>query len=362
MNNLLEKYATQRIHPDRLRDFTARVLVTCGLSDAYARETAEMLVKVDSWGVFTHGSRQLVPLIKNLRNGAIRADAEPEVIFAEGGTAIIDGQDAIPMVTSRLAMQTAIDSARQSGIAYAGVRHSNHFGAAGYYAMMAAEADMIGIAMSNVDPCMMVPGSSGPVIGPNPIAYAVPSGKGNPIFLDIATSIVAVSKIFSAKASGTAIPDNWIADRQGKPTTNPHDYPERATILPMAGHKGYGIALLIEILCGVLTGASVLSGVKRWVDDDPLRADQGHAFIAIDIDPIMPIEVFKERMDAMIAEVKAAPKATPDARIFLPGEMEWVRYHQAHQSGMILPDYVLTNLITAAEQTDTTAELEAAFG
>lgn len=361
MNELPNQYASRTIHPDRLRDFTTKALIACGLRPSHARETAEVLVTVDSWGVFTHGSRQLVPLIKNLRCGAIRSDAEPKVIFSTGGNALIDGKDAIPMVTARLAMQTAIDRARQTGIAYAGVRHSNHFGAAGYYAMMAAEADMIGISMSNVDPCMMVPGSSGKVIGPNPIAFAVPAGNNKPVFLDIATSIVAVSKIFSAKASGTTIPDNWIADRNGKPTTDPNDYPERATILPMAGHKGYGIALLIEILCGVLTGASVLSDVKRWVDDDPERADQGHAFIAIDIDPIMPIPIFKERMDAMIAEIHSAPKATSESHILLPGEMEWQRHAKAQQDGMILPDYVLTNLFTAAQQTNLVDVLEKAF-
>lgn len=361
MNDPIAQFANRPIQPQRLEDFATKVLSACGLRPSHARETAVVLTAVDTWGVFTHGTRQLVPLISNLESGAIRRNTEPEVIFAEGGTILVDGKDAMPMVTSRLAMNAAIDRARETGIAYAGVRHSNHFGAAGYYAMMAAQSDMIGISMSNVDPCMMIPGSAGKVIGPNPIAFAAPAGGNKPVFLDIATSIVAVSKIFSAKASGTRIPDNWIADRTGRPTTDPNDYPDRATILPMAGHKGYGIALFIEILSGVLTGSSFLSGVKRWVDPNPERADQGHAFIAINIDPIMPLPIFRERMDAMIDEIRSAPKATTESRILVPGEMEWQRHTHAHKHGMQLPDYVLTNLFSAARKTGLVDALESAF-
>ncbi len=356
-----KQYEGRRIHPDRLRRFSVRVMERCDLSRSQAEETAEVLVAADAWGVFTHGTRQLVPLMNNVRQGAIDAKASPQVISAEGGCALVDGRNAMPMVSSRLAMRTAIGLAREAGAAYAGVRHSNHFGAAGYYAMMAAEAKMIGIAMSNVDVCMSVPGAAGPVIGTNPIAYAVPAGRENPVFLDIATSVVAVSKVFSAKASGQPIPPGWLVNEEGHSSTDPNDYPEHATILPMAGHKGYGIALLIEVLSGVLTGSSFLGGIKRWVDDDPLPADQGHAFLAIDIERLMPLASFTERMEAMVSEVRSARKAGASGRIFLPGEMEWDRRSEAYRNGLALPDFVIENLVRVARDTDSTGALDFAF-
>ncbi len=362
MNDRVRNYSGLRVRPERLERFAARVMEAGGLSRAPAEEAAEVLVTADTWGVFTHGTRQLVPLMNNVRKGAISAEAAPAVVVAGNGCALVDGRQAMPMLTSRLAMGTAIDLARNSGVAYAGVRNSNHFGAAGYYAMMAAKADMIGVAMSNVDVCMTVPGASGPVIGTNPIAYAVPAGKEKPVMLDIATSVVAVSKLFAAKASGVPVPENWIVDGQGRSTTDPNDYPDRATILPMAGHKGYGIALLIEVLSGVMTGASFLSGISRWVDPDPEPAGQGHAFIAIDVRKLMPLEVFRERMDTMIAEVRSAPKGGGDGRIYLPGEMEWERQAEACASGLALPDFVVENLVQVAEDTGQGDALEGLFG
>ena len=360
MDKEVSKYEKKRIQPDRLKEFATRVMEACDVSSGQADETAEVLVAADTWGVFTHGTRQLVPLMNNVRKGAIDSDSSPVVVSAESGCAIVDGRNAMPMASSRLAMRTAIDLARSTGIAYAGVRHSNHFGAAGYYAVMAAEADMIGLAMSNVDVCMTVPGAAGPVIGTNPIAYAVPAGREKPVFLDIATSVVAVSKLFSARAAGHPIPDNWIVDEQGRSSTDPNDYPDRATILPMAAHKGYGIALLIEILSGVLTGSAFLSGIHRWVDEDPLPADQGHAFLAIDIGKLMPPGSFAERMKVLLSEVRSSKKGGAD-RVYLPGEMEWERREEAYRNGLALPDFVLENLVRIAGETGLTGVLDAAF-
>ena len=138
---------------------------------------------------------------------------------------MVDGHYAMPPAISYRAMELAMEKARACGIGYVGVRHSSHFGAAGYYANMAAQHDMIGLSMTNVDPCMTVPGSKGKVLGTNPIAYAVPAGEEKPIFLDIATSAVAATKILSAKALGKPIPDNWLVDEDGLPTTDPSQYP-----------------------------------------------------------------------------------------------------------------------------------------
>jgi LDH2 family malate/lactate/ureidoglycolate dehydrogenase len=198
--------------------------------------------------------------------------------------------------------------------------------------------------MCNVDPCMTVPGARGKILGTNPIAYAVPAGDEPPIFFDIATSTVAASKVFAARALGKDIPNTWLVDDEGVPTTDPSSYPEHGALLPMAGHKGYGLALLVEILTGALTGAAMLSGVKSWVVDLPDPTNEGHAFIAIEPNLIMPIQEFKDRIDWMIREIKASPKAKGSERIYLPGEMEWERRDKALREGMQLPEDVIASL------------------
>ncbi|TVQ41202.1 MAG: Ldh family oxidoreductase [Spirochaetaceae bacterium] len=357
MSNPALQYVNSRIHPEKLKQFCIEALQAAGLSSDHAEQTADVLVTTDAWGTFSHGSRQLVPLLNNLRKGGLKADAQPEIVDQGSGFVVVDGHFAMPMVTSRLAMQAAIDKARSAGIAYAAVRRSGHYGAAGYYAVMAAEQDMIGLSMTNVDVCMTVPGARAPVIGTNPLAYAVPAGTERTVFLDIATSVVAISKVIAAKTAGKPIPEGWLVDELGRPTTDTSTYPDKGAILPMAGHKGYGVALLIEILAGVLTGASFLSGIKPWLVPDPQPADEGHAFVAVNIESLIPIDTFKARMDAMIGEVRSAPKAEGSDRIYLPGEMEWERFDLAHKNGIQLPDYVLINLFSVAEQTGLTDRL-----
>jgi ureidoglycolate dehydrogenase (NAD+) len=338
-----------RIFPKDLEAFCVEAMRRCGLREEDARITAEVLTTTDTWGVHTHGARQLRGLMKNVHQGRLNPEAKPEVVAEGPGWATIDGHYAMPMRSSWEGMSLAITKAREAGIAYVGVKHSSHFGAAGYYAVMAAQADTIGLSMCNVDPCMTIPGARGRVLGTNPFAYAVPAGEEKPVWLDIATSTVAATKVMAAKATGKAIPENWLVDDDGVPTTDPSAFPERGALLPMAGHKGYGLAVLVEVLTAVLSGAAIMSEVKSWVEDTPEPTNEGHAFIAIDVGRMMPIGEFKARMDRMIREIKAAPKAKGSERIYLPGEMEWERRAQALEHGMLLPEHVMMSLSGLAE-------------
>jgi len=356
-----EELAQKRIALDGLEAFCTMAMVRAGLSPADAEISARVLSTNDSWGIHTHGTRQIRGLMKNVANGRIDPKAAPSVIGEGPAWALVDGNRAMPMVTSCRAMQVAMEKAKASGIGFAGVRHSSHFAAAGYYAVMAAQADMIGLSMTNVDPWMTVPGGRGPVMGTNPIAYAVPAGEERPVFLDIATSTVAVTKILAAKALGKPVPEGWLVDEDGLPTTDTAKFPEKSALLPMAGHKGYGLALLIEVLSAVLTGAAVMHEVKCWLDDIPDPAEEGHAFIAIDVGAIMPLDQFKARMDRMIRDVRNAPKAKGSKRIYLPGEMEWERREMALAKGVQLPDYVTVNLYGLAEDYGLVEELVALF-
>jgi LDH2 family malate/lactate/ureidoglycolate dehydrogenase len=232
-----------------------------------------------------------------------------------------------------------------------GVRNSCHFGAAGYYVNLAAKADMIGMAMANDAPSMAVPGSRTAVLGTNPFAYAVPAGEEDPIFLDIASSAVAGGKVRIAQAEGRKVPDHWLVDKEGVPTTDPFAYPHAGALFPFAGHKGYGIAAMIEALSGVLTGAGMMREVLSWIDSDPSQPTQhGAAFLAIDIGAIMPIGAFKQRVDKMIRDIRQAPKAKGSDRIYLPGEMEWHHRREALAKGVALPADVLASLQSLAEE------------
>jgi ureidoglycolate dehydrogenase (NAD+) len=338
-----------RVFPKDLEDFCIEAMLNSGIREDYARITADVLVTTDTYGVHTHGTKQLRTLMKNFRAGRLDTKAVPEVVAEGPSWALVDGHYAMPIATSWVAMGLAIEKARTTGIAYVGVKHSSHFGAAGYYANMAAEKDMIGLSMCNVDPCMTVPGAKGKILGTNPIAYSIPAGKEKPIFLDIATSTVAASKVFAARALGKKIPDNWLVDDEGIPTTDPNHYPESGALLPMAGYKGYGLALLVEVLAGALTGAAMLHQVQSWVVDLPDPTNEGHAFVAIDVGLIMPIQEFKERIDWLIREIRGAPKAKGAERVYLPGEMEWERRDDALQRGMLLPEDVVASLTGLAE-------------
>jgi ureidoglycolate dehydrogenase (NAD+) len=351
----------RRVFPADLQRFCTEAMVRYGLSPADATLAAEVLTTTDTWGTHSHGTRQLRPLMKNVADGRIRPQGQPTLLREGPAWALVDAGGALPMVVACHAMEIAMAKAATAGFGYAGVAHSSHFGAAGYYATMALRRDMIGISTTNVDPCMAVTGGRTPVIGTNPIAFAVPAGQERPVFLDIATSIVAVTKVMIAKAAGKPVPEGWLLDQDGGPTTDAAGYPEKAVLQPMAGYKGYGLAVFVEILAGILTGASFLSGVKVWVADGVGPADQGHAFIAIDVGAIMPLDTFKARMDQMIREIKTAPRAVGVERIFLPGEMEWERRDRALQQGMALPDFVLSNLLGLAEDSRMVPELLAIF-
>jgi ureidoglycolate dehydrogenase (NAD+) len=324
-----------------LRAFCIAALEKVGIGDEDARTTADVLVTTDSWGIFTHGVKALRGYIRRIRAGGMRVDARPKIAAEGPGWAIVDGGSGLGMVASAFAMRTAIARARACGIGYAGVFNSCHFGAAGYYAAMAADEGMIGLAMANDTPSVTAPGASGRVMGSNPLAYAVPTGSGPPILLDMATSTVAGGKVAAAQALGKRIPEGWVIGPDGKSTTDPAAFLDGGALTPMAGHKGYGLALLIESLSAVLTGAALTRQVVSWAVGDPsVPTGHGAAFIAIDIGAMMPIDLFRRRIDAMAQEIRQSPRSAGSDRVYLPGEIEWERRQRALVEGIVLPDDV----------------------
>lgn len=342
----------KRIELDTLKQFTITTLEKTGVSKKDAETTADALVTTDMFGVFSHGTKNLYQYILKMQEGGLDPKAVP-VVEAQGPAwAIVNGNAAIGMVSSCRAMKLAIEKARECGIAYVGVKNSCHFGAAGYYANLAAKEGMVGLAMSNTDPNMSIPGSAGVALGNNPFSFAAPLKNGKSVFLDIALSNVAALKVVMAREKGAAVPDTWLIDSDGNPTTDPSRFPGESFLQPMAAHKGYGLAVMVEILASVITSAGLMSDVASWNLDLAAKNNAGHAFVAIDIGSMLPREVFEERMERMAKELKNAPKAKHADRIFLPGEMEWERFEAARKRGWIeLTDAMAENMERLSELT-----------
>ena len=339
-----------RIAFETLHTFTRDAFQRAGLSSADASTGADVLVTTDAWGIFTHGTKNLAGYIRRLKASGLRPHGRP-VIASEGGSwAIVDGDSALAMVTSVFAMQTAITKAREQGLAYVGVRNSCHFGAAGYYAWLAAREGLIGIAMANDIPSVASPGSRQAILGSNPLAYALPAENHPPVLLDISTATVAGGKVYAARARGEPIPPDWIIDGHGRPTTDPSGFPQVGALLPMAGHKGYGLALLIESLSGILSGAAITWGIRSWAhDDDTVPTHHGAAFLALDPQIIAAEGSFTARVGKLIDEIHSSPRADGVDRLLVPGELEWERHQRALREGIPLPSDVLTSLRTAAD-------------
>src|SRR5260221_4418394 len=221
---------TRLISFEDLHCFTAESLRHFGVSKADAATTADVLATTDAWGVFTHGTKALSGYLRRLKLGGLTARGVPRIVNERRGLAVVDGDSSLGMVTSVFAMQSAITRAREHGISYVGVRNSCHFGAAGYYAWLAAREGLIGIAMANDIPSVAAPGSRDAVTGSNPLAYAVPAGRHRPMLLDMSTATVAGGKGYAARARGEPVPDTWLLDGEGRPTSDPTCYPETGTL------------------------------------------------------------------------------------------------------------------------------------
>ena len=336
---------------DRLHEFSVKALEACGMAAADAHTVADVLVETDVFGVATHGIKNLYGYAQKMQAGGLDAKARPVVERQGTAWAMINGNNAMGMVSACEAMKLAIEKAGNAGIACVGVRNSCHFGAAGYYANMAAKAGMIGIAMSNADPIMAVPGGCGVSIGSNPLSYAAPTGDGKSVFLDIALSNVAALKVIMAKEKGETLPEGCLVDAQGHPTTDPNTFPQESSLAPMGAHKGYGLAIMVELFSAVLTGAGMLSQVTSWNLDMASPNNVGHFFIAVDIGQMMDMAEFKERMDWLCGQLHAAKRAAGVGRILMPGEMEWARHDAALAGNCIeLNDATAGNLEKLAAQ------------
>ena len=325
---------------EALENLCVTALLHAGMERPAAETTARVLCRTDAYGTHSHGTKNLYDYIRKIQCGGMECNGQPKVVKEGPSFASIDGGNTIGMVTGTMAMELAMEKCRKPGIACVNVTNSEHFGAAGYYAVLAAEQGLIGISMSNVDANMTIPGARSKVMGNNPFAYALPAGKYRPVFLDIALSAVASLKVVQARKDGTSIPAGWIIDKDGITTTDPSHYPEEGAMLPMAAHKGYGLALMVEALTSMLGSGAMMTQVPSWLFCLEKPNQVSHMFMCIDPQCFCGLEEFKANVDKAIETVHSAPLAKGCERLFYPGEIEWGRYEKAVKDGLSLGEDV----------------------
>jgi LDH2 family malate/lactate/ureidoglycolate dehydrogenase len=349
------------VKESKLNVFCVSALKKVGVHPKDAKIAAKILVTNDMRGTNSHGTIALRGYVKQILGGGMNLKAEIKIIREGPAWALIDGGAGLGMVTAYKAMKIAIIKAKNSGIGMVNVKNSMHFSAAGYYAMMCTKENMIGIAMSNADPTVAVTGSIRRVIGNNPFACAIPVAKESAICLDIAMSTVAGGKINLAEKAGKKIPEGWLLDRDGNPTTDPSEFAKGGALLPFGSYKGYGLAVIVESLAAVLSGAAVTRELNNWTTDLSKPCKTGHIFLAIDIDKIIPIKTFKNRMNDLISEIKSAPKAKGVNCIYLPGEIELKKEKKAKVCGIELEDGVINSLKKLADDLELEVEYSKVF-
>jgi LDH2 family malate/lactate/ureidoglycolate dehydrogenase len=322
----------------QIQAWTASVFEKLGAPAPDAGVTADTLIHADLMGIDSHGLNRL-PVSSyagGLQSGDIDAKAAPEIVHEEASTAVIDGQNGLGPVASTTAMQLAIDKAKNTGAGFVAIRNSNHYGAASHYSTMALPHGMIGFSMTIGGLGVVATGGRGRRLGINPMSVAAPAGNAAPFILDIATSVVAGGKLELARMKEQQIPLGWLVDAAGRPTTDPLDYWKDGAILPLGGapetggYKGYGLAVMIDILSGVLSGSGFAGELRGMKGSGHTPHFQG----ALRIDAFSPLIDFNAIMERMVAYLKSTEPAEGSSGVLVHGEREWAAEQERRKNGI----------------------------
>ena len=290
------------------------------------------MVWCESIGRHNFGIERIAIHLKRLQAGVLNGMAVPRMEHLTGSLGRLDGDGGFGYAAAEIAMREAIAMARGSGIGAVGVKNSNFFGAGAYYVNMAAEAGMIGLALSNSFPKVAAHGGVKPVLGTNPFAFGAPRANGGHLLFDMATSALAGSTVREHIAAQKPLPEGLAIDGDGKPITDPAKVNDGA-LLPFGGAKGFGLSLLVEVLAGVITGAGTGDGVASMYSDFTRNGDNGHFMLALNITRFMSIEDYYTRFEGLVAMLKAS-----GGHVLLPGEVRWENWRDAMANGVEVDD------------------------
>ena len=348
--NMKESHISNRVSQAELTDFTRSVLAAVGVAEEHIEPIATGLVEADLRGVDSHGVARLETYVENFEAGGFATHPNISVSEPSSGVAIIDADAAPGHSVGRQAIEKAIELAEKNGIGSVFVSNSNHFGTAAFFTQYAAGKDYIGVASSNVGPDVIPFGGQRAFLGTNPISIAVPTSKPFPVTLDMATSMVAMGKIdHGARDEGHDIPSDWGVDDEGTPTTDPN---EVAALQPLGGPKGYGLALMVDLFCGILTKSRVSPDITDLYGDFDEPMGLGHWFMAIDVSCLMEPSLFKDAVAAYVDRIKSQPTADGFDEILVPGEPEARRKLIHQEEGIPIRQATADSLERLAERFD----------
>ncbi len=349
----------KRFDVENLRRFIIEVFEKMGCSPQDSLQAADILVRAELRGISSHGAMRLVEYVNLFKNKRVNVKPDIEVVNQTAGTALIDGGKGFGLIVAPKAMKLAIDKAKDVGTGWVSVRNSYHFGIAGYFAMMALEHDMIGIAMTNANPLVAPTYSMGPLLGTNPIAVAVPAGEEPSYVADFATAPIARGKLDQKYASGLQAPEGLLQDENGNPVTDPDILSKGGAIKTLGGdeehggHKGYCLTSIVDILSAVLPGANfgpLVVPTLGYLATDKATEDKGigHFFGAIRIDAFQTAEEFKDYMDLWIRTFRNATPVEGQEAVLIPGDIERISELEKIKEGISLPDNVVKKLMSIA--------------
>ncbi|WP_342645952.1 Ldh family oxidoreductase [Mucilaginibacter sp. CSA2-8R] len=352
----------QNVFPEvTLRKFTHDVFIAIGCTEEHAQLATDVLLKSDLRGIDSHGVARLSGYVRLWEKQRINATPNIQIVHETPTTATVDGDAGLGLVVAPFAMQVAITKAQTYGSGWVSVRNSNHFGIAGYHALMAVEQDMIGFAMTNASPLVAPTFANERLLGTNPMCYAFPTGKYPPLIVDMATSAAANGKLEIAQRSGKAVPEGWIQDATGQYTTDPHALKTGGALLPLGSdrehgsHKGFGLSATVDILSGVLSGANYGPWVPPFVafmepSSNPPGQGIGHFLGAMRVDGFRPADNFKANLDNWIERFKSADTINETQKVIIPGEPELEAEQDRKANGIPLVQAVVDDLNTLADR------------
>lgn len=351
------------VEKKNLLNFTHKVFQSFGLDANDALICADNLVMADLRGIPSHGVARLQRYVDGINNGVIYPLAKPKIVKETPVTAVVDGQAGLGQLVGHFSTQLAIKKAKQAAIGIVTVRNSNHYGIAGYYSLMILKENMLGITMTNSAPLVVPTFGKEMVIGTNPISLAAPAKNRQPFVLDMATSVIPRGKLEVYNREEKQMPEGWVVDENGQVTSDPgrvlNNLIKRlgGGILPLggegelfSGYKGYGMAVLVDILCGVLSGGAYADLVDRTVEGKKVPANVSHFFLALDIASFIDIDTFTSKMDDLLDRIQNSAKAVGQEHIYIHGEKEFAFAGQYEKQGIPLQEKVYKNLRAIAQQ------------